>query len=132
VNVVAVVIVYGVDVPSRPVTVTDVAVTAVTTPSILMVCTWGALMLMLVAVVRADDDTWMSTWSPTTRAEASTVVEPSVNVVAVVIVYGVDVPSRPVTVTDVAVTAVTTPPNLIGRFALILMLAAVPGVVEDT
>jgi hypothetical protein len=51
----------------------------------------------------------MSTWLPTTRSVAVTAVGPSANVVAVVITNVDDVPSRPVIVTDVGVTAVTTP-----------------------
>jgi hypothetical protein len=46
-------------------------------------------------------------------------------------VYVDDVPLWPVTVTDVEVTAVTTPPNLIARAALMSMLVAVVRAVDD-
>jgi hypothetical protein len=71
--------------------VTEVAETAVTTPPNRI--DLAGLISMLVAVVNALDDTWMSTRSPTARAAGNTVVEPSVKAVVEVMVYGVEVPS---------------------------------------
>jgi hypothetical protein len=59
------------------------------------------------------------------------VAPPSLKVVVVEIVNVDDVPSCPVTVTDVGVTAVTTPPNLMARAALMSMLVAVVVAVDN-
>jgi hypothetical protein len=110
------------------------SVMVIVSPLIAVTCplTRAKAMLMLVAVVGFVDEASMPTRSPTTRSAALTVAEASVKAVVVVMTKVLDVPSRPVTVTDVGVTAVTTPPNITGRGALMFMLVAVVRAVEDT
>jgi hypothetical protein len=66
---------------------------------------------MLVAVVELEEESWIPTCCPTARADEVIVVGPSLNVVAEVMAYVVDVPARSLTVMDVDETAVMTPPS---------------------